>query len=200
MIEKFLKAKHWQLFILTVGVLIIFEIIMISSMVSHINAQMISGNKPDPAFMFRYMKFIPIIAVITTGIMFGWYWSVVIGLQKKLPENVNLNIKRFKIFFFIPLVYMILIMLFMSYLLNNFMNISQPNFMYFSYIPIIIPIHLFSVFCIFYTMYIAAKTIKTVELQREVYFSDFAGEFFMIWFFPIGVWILQPRINRIIKE
>jgi hypothetical protein len=22
-------------------------------------------------------------------------------------------------------------------------------------------------------------------------------EFFLIWFFPIGVWIIQPRINRL---
>ena len=53
-------------------------------------------------------------------------------------------------------------------------------------------------FGIFHTMYFAAKTIKCVELKRNVTFSDIAGEFFLIWFFPIGVWILQPRINKLI--
>lgn len=42
----------------------------------------------------------------------------------------------------------------------------------------------------------AAKTIKTVELQKKVTFSDFAGEFFLLWFSPIGIWILQPKINK----
>jgi hypothetical protein len=45
-----------------------------------------------------------------------------------------------------------------------------------------------------------AKTIKTVELQREVNFSEFIGEFFMIWFYFIGIWILQPKINRMVKQ
>ena len=48
-------------------------------------------------------------------------------------------------------------------------------------------------------MYFVAKTLKTVELQKEVLFSDFAGEFFIVWFFPIGIWIIQPKINKIIE-
>jgi hypothetical protein len=57
--------------------------------------------------------------------------------------------------------------------------------------------HFLSIFCIFYCIYFVAKTIKTVELQRAVKFKDFVGEFFLVWFFPIGVWILQPTINKL---
>jgi putative effector of murein hydrolase LrgA (UPF0299 family) len=64
----------------------------------------------------------------------------------------------------------------------------------------IIPIHLFAMFCIFYSLYFVAKTIKTVELQRAVTFSDFVLEFFLIWFYPIGIWIIQPQINKMIEE
>ena len=60
----------------------------------------------------------------------------------------------------------------------------------------IIPAHLFSMFCIFYLMYKAARTIKTVEFEKKVTFADFAGEFFLLWFSPIGIWILQPKINK----
>jgi hypothetical protein len=49
-------------------------------------------------------------------------------------------------------------------------------------------------------MYFAAKTLKTVELKREATFSDFVGEFFLIWFNFIGIWILQPKINKIIQS
>jgi len=58
-------------------------------------------------------------------------------------------------------------------------------------------VHLFSMFCLFYCLYFIAKALKTVELQRPVTFSDYAGEFFLLWFYPVGVWILQPRINQI---
>jgi bacteriorhodopsin len=64
---------------------------------------------------------------------------------------------------------------------------------------LVVPLHLFSMFYIFYTLYFAAKTVKTVELQREVTFSDFAGEFFLIWFYPVGVWIIQPKVNKMIE-
>lgn len=65
---------------------------------------------------------------------------------------------------------------------------------------IIVPLHLFSMFCIFYSLYFVAKTFKTVELQREVSFSDFVGEFFLIWFYPIGIWFIQPKINKMIEK
>jgi len=49
----------------------------------------------------------------------------------------------------------------------------------------------------FYCLYFNAKALKTAELQKPLTFSDFAGEFFLLWFFPIGIWILQPRINKL---
>jgi hypothetical protein len=78
---------------------------------------------------------------------------------------------------------------------------AEPNIgLVGSIFTVIVPIHLFSMFCIFYTIYFVAKTIKTVELKREVKFGDFAGEFFLLWFYPVGVWILQPKLNKMIKE
>jgi hypothetical protein len=65
---------------------------------------------------------------------------------------------------------------------------------------IIIPLHLFSMFCIFYCLYFVSKTFKTAELQRQTTFSDFAGEFFLLWFYPVGIWIVQPKINKMVES
>ena len=198
MIEKFLNAKHWQLFLLTFGIPIVFQIIMMVSMFS----DLVTNTNPDPEKMFNYIKIFPIIMLLFMGIFFGWFWSVAIGLQKKVPENVTMKVKKFKIFFFIPMVYMLCVMIFMSYTINVLIKSgSEPNVGLLGIMfAIIIPLHLFSIFCIFYTLYFVAKTFKTVELQREVEFSDFTGEFFMIWFYPIGIWIIQPKINKFIEE
>lgn len=59
---------------------------------------------------------------------------------------------------------------------------------------------LFVTFCAFYQYWFIAKTIKTAELQRDVKFSEYVGEFFLVWFYPIGVWILQPTINKLVAE
>jgi len=198
MINRFLKAKHWQLFVLTFGIPIFYQIFTSISMAT----QFTENGPPDVAVMINYFQYLPIIAVLYSAMLFGWYWSVAIGLQKFLPENTVLKIKKFKIFFFIPLVYILLIIVavFGLFAINLEFNASDPDIAVFGLIAMIfIPLHLFSMFCIFYTIYFVAKTIKTVELQREVSFSDFVGEFFLIWFYPIGIWILQPKINRLVE-
>ena len=198
MTKKFLKAKHWQLFLLQFGVPMMLQLIMMGS----IFAELGSGNKPDPLFMLSYMKFFPIIMLLLMGVLFGWIWSVAVGLQGKAPEDVKMKVKKFKIFFFIPIVYLLFINLFMGIQINSLMaNGSEPSgILIGGLIAVIVPLHLFSIFCIFYSVYFVAKTFKTVELQREVTFSDFVGEFFMLWFYPIGIWIIQPKINKMIEE
>lgn len=44
-----------------------------------------------------------------------------------------------------------------------------------------------------------AKTLKSIEIDKEAKLGDYIGDFFLIVFLPIGIWFLQPRINRILK-
>lgn len=198
MIEKFLKAKHWQLFLLMFGIPMIFQFVMMGTMFANIG----DGNNPTPSFMFSYMKFIPIMMILFMGVFFCWFWSVVIGLQKVIPAEARMKLKRFKIFFFIPLVYILFFSVFIERAMSGFVDSSYvPNpELIGGMMAIIFPLHLFSMFCIFHSIYFVAKAFKTAELKRKVSFSDFAGEFFLIWFYPIGIWIVQPKINRMIEE
>jgi len=181
--ERFLKAKHWQLFLLTFGIPMICQFILM-------------GN---------YFRLFPILMIVFMGVFFGWFWAIAIGLQKKVPQGVKMKTNKFKVFFFIPMTYMLLISIaigtVMSGLTERIEGGDQPDVgLVGGIIGIIFPLHLFSMFCIFYSLYFVAKTFKTVELQRETTFSDFAGEFFMIWFYPIGIWIIQPKVNKMIED
>lgn len=198
MIKLFLKAKHWQLFTLVFALPIALQVIMMVWMFS----TLVNNPNPDPTFMFNYMKIVPFIMILVLGVNFGWSWSVAIGLQNKVPQNVTMKVKKFKIFFFIPLVYLSLITLFFAIFINTgyFASVSTVLGFGLWLLIVIIPLHFFAIFCMFYNMYFVSKTIKTVELQREVTFGEFIGEFFMIWFFFIGIWILQPKINKMSEE
>lgn len=186
MIKLFLKAKHWQLFILMVGLPFLFQIITI--------IYVIATDSP----LFAFSTF-PIFMLLYVSIFFGWFWSIGVGLHKFLPEYHNLKIKKFKIFFFIPLIYITLLMVSMMYL-GIFSEFPPPDDMIGISLVLIVPLHLFSIFCMFYMLYFCSKTIKSIELNREVDFSDYAGEFFLLWFYIIGIWILQPKINKIYFE
>ena len=186
--ERFLKAKHWQIFIIIIGLPTILEIIVMPFMID---------NNP-----MAIMKIMPIITIFFIFGFYGWFWAIATGLQKKVPVEIKMKVKRFKIFFFIPLIYTILIVGFMGLNISGIIEHGQnlDSAQIGGFVGTIVPLHLFAMFCIFYCLYFVSKTFKTVELQREVSFSDFAGEFFLFWFFPIGIWIVQPKINKMIEE
>jgi len=198
MTDRFLKAKHWQLFLLTFGIPMIFQLVLMGSVISNFSTH----TAPNPTMIFDYVKFFPLIMIIFMAVFFGWFWSVAIGLQKKVPENVTMKVKKFKILFFFPLAYILIFMTWFLVVMSGLLSTNpEPNFgLIGGFFAIILPLHFFSMFCIFYSLYFVAKTIKTVELQREVKFGDFVGEFFLIWLYPIGIWIIQPKINKMIED
>jgi hypothetical protein len=180
MIEKFLKAKHWQVFIITFGLPFFIQIMLMPIII-------LTNN---PMILLRIF---PITMILFIGGFFGWFWSIAIGLQQVIPKQIQLNVNSFKVFLLIPLVYFIL---FLAFFITSFNSGIVNSGM----LALIVPLHFFSIFSILYCVYFAAKTFKTAELQRNVTFSDFAGEFFLIWFFPIGIWIIQPKINLMIEN
>ena len=165
--DKFLTLRHWQLFILILGVPIIFQIITMVLLMS-------GGDYASMQYLFS------IVMILYMSTFCGWFYALGTNLHKKLPLTAPMNLTRFKIFLIIPIVYILIFSLFLTE------------------IPVeIIPLHLFSMFCLFYCMYFNAKALKAVELQTPVTFSDFSGEFFLLWMFPIGIWTIQPRVNKL---
>lgn len=69
MIKKFLKAKHWQLFLLTFGIPFIFQIIVVMSMFSSIS----SSSEPNWELRFYYLQAFPLIMILLAGVWFGWF-------------------------------------------------------------------------------------------------------------------------------
>lgn len=194
MIDTFLKAKHWQLFIIMLGIPLLFQFYTMFNFFSDLDSESI----PNPENLRNTFQLFPLIMVLFSLVFFGWFWSIAIGLQRNIPAEIKMNVKKFKIFFFIPLIYIIF---FMFYIGGLFSGIGTNRFSNGGgIIAVILPLHLFSMFCIFYSMYFVAKTIKTAELQRKVGFEDFAGEFFLLWFYFIGIWIIQPKVNKLYEK
>jgi hypothetical protein len=56
-------------------------------------------------------------------------------------------------------------------------------------------------FYVFYALlyYISfpARTLKSIENGKKADFGEYFGDFFLIVFLPIGIWFLQPRINKV---
>jgi hypothetical protein len=199
LIERFLKAKHWQLFLLTFGLPLLVQLIIMVTTIVNIGSE----TDPNPAAFNSLFFIFPVLMLVFLAVFYGWFWSIAIGLQPKIPAHIKMKTGTFKVFFFIPLAYMLLFSIGIGTLMSSLVNTMETNpqpdpGIILSSMVLVIPLHLFSMFCIFYCLYFVAKTFKTVELQRETTFADFAGEFFMIWFYPIGIWIIQPKVNKMV--
>lgn len=176
-----LRVKHWQLFILLWGIPLINQIALLTDLISSKSLNLLFTG-------------FPLITALFMAFYFGWIYSIASGLNSKLPGSVKMNLTKFKIFIIIPFAYMLFLSIYIFTFFKDYYGGQQPGI---SLLALLIPIHLFSMFCIFYCFYFTAKSLRSVELGRPVVFDDYAGEFFLFWFFPIGVWILQPRINKL---
>ena len=66
---------------------------------------------------------------------------------------------------------------------------------------LIIPLHLFSMYCIFYCLYFIAKILVAVKRQTDdLKIADYLGYFFALWVMPIGIWFIQPKIKEIFNK
>ena len=187
--NRLLKLKHWQLFLLTFGIPFILQFVFAAALAVTDNAKVV-------------FSIIPIITLVSFVAFFGWLYALATNLQRLLPDFLKMNIKRFKIFLFVPTIYISVLCILIFFMFNHTLKPNAPiNIkLILTIFSLIIPIHLFSIFCILYSLYFTAKALKTLECQCSVSFGDFVGEFFLLWFYPVGIWIIQPRVNKIFKE
>ncbi len=198
MLDKLLNAKHWQLFIIVVGIPIVVHSIFMATIFSQISTH----NPPDPIKLFSVMPWMFVFYLISMLVLFGWFYAIVVRMDALIPAPLKINMRRFKIFFFIPLIYFALIFSVVIFVMMNIKMLRPPEDIgpIVAIIFLIFPLHLFCMFCIGHTFYCVGKSIKLAELQRAVKFEDFVGEFFLAWFYLVGFWILQPKLNKLVSE
>lgn len=193
MISKMLHAKHWQVFLVLFGIPFCIQLLAINFI--------LNTNEPlDIASFELYFRYAPIIMLFVLALLGVWFWSIGVGLQKIIPPELQLNIKRFKVFFFIPAVYLLFFMWLFTQVTSTIFAATgdvQPSFL-FDWFAYIVPFHLFSMFCVLYCLYFIARTIKIAELQRVVNFGDCMGILFSLWILPIGIWFIQAQINALV--
>ncbi len=166
----YLKAKHWQLFIVLTGSMLVAQAMMTNSM--------LSGDAPN-ALVMAILKFIFAI------VFFGWLWAIASACSKALPPEL-VSSTRPMLF---GLVY-VLISLFISdrlFLGSNDQLLGYIVFM-----------QLLAMVSLIYALGFTAKQLAKLEHGKNLPFLSYSGLFFLFWFFPIGVWFIQPKVNQLL--
>jgi len=139
------------------------------------------------------------VAFRTTGyfnilfafLYFGWIFSIGYSANNKLTEELRTSATAFKLGLLYAAAYMLV---FLSIFGPYGANSSTEGF------TMILPFHLLAMIGIFYGIWFAARQLATLREDREVKFSEFSGPFFLIWFFPIGIWFVQPLVNQLLGD
>jgi hypothetical protein len=163
----FLVGKHWQIFIVIMGPLIVFKTVSLL-----INARL--------DFHFKYA---PYFGVLATSALFLWLWTIV-----NTSRNTGLVLKSYKYSLFnFSVVYIwiyitVVMALITQEIIPFFGSATRPFDI---------------IFCIaaLYCFGFTAQLIKSVELNRPANVDEYLRYFFLLYFYPIGMWIIQPKIN-----
>lgn len=134
-----------------------------------------------PLFLFIIAPFALSRALLILGTLtvFLWFYSVGVLLYEKYSQYLSISLIWFKI----CLIYCSL---------NSFLILS--GIIPFDYL---VPLQLLSTGCNIYSLYFVSKLIVLIEKKSAIRFQDYIGTFISAWFFYIGIWYIQPRVNKL---
>lgn len=171
----FLKMKAWQLFVLLFGS--IFLVMALGTIVD------------DPRWIIIIvMGWMLIFMAVFTG----WVWTIGAYANRWVPAEIRPISRRFRMGLAYASVYMALFPLWVFFAPGG--KDSGGLF------AVIFLFHILAIACMFYALYFATKNLVMAERKQSVGFYEFAGLMFLVWMYPIGVWFIQPRVNRMLEE
>ena len=178
--RAFLHLKAWQLFLILFGVPMVLQVGVLGALFT---------RKPAPWAVLGIL----LVAFLTLGLLLAWFYVLGTHLHRRLPVTAPMSLNRFRIAALLPVTYVFLLLALGA---STFVG-SAPDGVPGGLIALLVVFHLLSMASIFYCLYFTAKALKTVERNFPVPVNEYVGEFFLLWFYPVGIWLLQPRVNHL---
>lgn len=123
------------------------------------------------------------LTVILGGVpLYFWLYSIGTKLYLENRDNNPFGLLLFRISIIYPITYFV-------FAIYNLLANGE----------IIKSLHIGAMISTLYAIIFTAKILKSAELNRKASIVDYLGDIFLIWFFPIGIWIIQPRINKLVQ-
>jgi hypothetical protein len=177
--EQVGRKKHWQVFVVIGLPFIAAQYYMHSSLGADFDMA-----RFDEVFTRGMLINIPIFSLFLI-----WLWSITAVANSRIPIDIRPALKLYN--FMLP--YVVAYFLFATFFFPRPSNMQEPV------VPIwlIFPLHLVATFGLFYALIFCAKNLVMAERQKRVSFGNYVLTLFLVWFYPIGVWFIQPRLNSI---
>ena len=114
----------------------------------------------------------------------GWLWSLGSFLSSIAEPSLRLNLHFFRFAILFSSLYLLTAL--------PFFLSSNPTIE-----AIILPMHFLALVCLLYAFYFVSKSLVVAETGEAVTFNDYAISLLLFLCSFIGIWLIQPRINRL---
>lgn len=179
-INYFLKQGVKKIILLILVIPIIIQFVLIN-VVQWINDELLYYL----TFVLIWLFYLP---------YFYWLNVTIKSLYAHSNKYFNLKLKRFNISLIINCVVLLNFVFFVAYIFSFvFLKEGKPNVGLFPYIGLI---QLVGIVSFFYNGYFVSKLIATIELKRNVHFTDIAGNLIIFTFPPLAVWFIYNKIKK----
>lgn len=170
----FLRLKHWQLF----GIFVVIPVF------AQVTVEIFFDLYLDQPDIGERLSSI----IFALGLVYEILWisAGVTLLHRHLPNDVKIDLNKFKTCLYSE------ILIYLTYEIVFMGNESVPRQSMLVYLLLWVGFA-----CHLFVSHQAAVNLVSIEKGRETTFKEQALTFICFVFPPIGVWFIQPRINRI---
>lgn len=162
-----LRAKAWQVFVIVVGLYSSGEFCSIAT----------SVRGPGAPWNYALM----VLGVVCFDGVVVWLWLLGSCLAKLVPIDEQRVVRSLSIAGIIFICYSII---------SVFVRGPRE-------VIVIVVFALIALVCFLYMVDFAAASLLAAEGRKTPAFREYAKPFFLLLAFPLGIWFIQPRLNRV---
>jgi len=122
-------------------------------------------------------------------VLFAWMFSIGTWSNRHLPESRRRSMLLFGVSLALPIIYVLMYIILYIPLLESGGPSRPPLWL--------LPMHMFSMLGIFYGIWYTARQLKSLLENEDADFMIFSSTFFLLFIFPIGIWLIQPEVNQL---
>jgi hypothetical protein len=174
----FLRAKHWQIFLL------LFALDCVGTGTTTV----MNFTRASPETIAKASLLLGVVSLLSLCCYVAWLWFMGSFVASIVPPEFRVRTTLFRFTLIWVALYAITFLPFFKDLY------SAPK-------PVHMALYLFGFLCWLNNLYFVANNIVEAETGKPTgSFLDYAGPFFLLCISLVGVWFIQPRINRLYAQ
>lgn len=124
-----------------------------------------------------------------TGLLISFSWQLAVGheLYNFLPAKVEMNYNLFIINWFVFILAYCAILIYSDGEGATFTGWAALFMFY-------------VVYALVHILIFPGRLLKSVEMRKKAGFTEYIETVALMFFWPVGVWFVQPRINEVVME